>query len=34
MAFYGCHVPAYNVSKATVNAFTVQLAYELKDTKN
>jgi NAD(P)-dependent dehydrogenase (short-subunit alcohol dehydrogenase family) len=30
---YGFHVPAYNVSKAAVNAFTVQLAYELKDTK-
>lgn len=30
---YGNHVPAYNVSKAAVNAFTVQLAYELKDTK-
>ncbi len=25
--------PAYNVSKAAVNAYTVQLAYELKDTK-
>jgi NAD(P)-dependent dehydrogenase (short-subunit alcohol dehydrogenase family) len=30
---YGYHVPAYNVSKAAVNAFTVQLAYELKETK-
>ena len=30
---YGYHVPAYNVSKAAVNAFTVQLAYELKDSK-
>src|SRR6478752_4981152 len=30
---YGFHVPAYNVSKAAVNAFTVQLAYELKDSK-
>ena len=30
---YGNHIPAYNVSKTTVNAFTVQLAYELKDTK-
>lgn len=29
---YGKHVPAYNVSKAAVNAYTVQLAYELKDT--
>lgn len=26
-------MPAYNVSKSAVNAFTVQLAYELKDTK-
>ena len=25
--------PAYNVSKAAVNAYTVQLAYELKDTR-
>ena len=32
-AIYGNHVPAYHVSKAAVNAFTVQLAYELKDTK-
>jgi NAD(P)-dependent dehydrogenase (short-subunit alcohol dehydrogenase family) len=30
---YGYHVPAYNVSKAAVNAYTVQLAYELKDSK-
>jgi NAD(P)-dependent dehydrogenase (short-subunit alcohol dehydrogenase family) len=30
---YDFKVPAYNVSKAAVNAFTVQLAYELKDTK-
>ncbi len=30
---YGNHIPAYNVSKAAVNAFTVQLAYELRDTK-
>jgi NAD(P)-dependent dehydrogenase (short-subunit alcohol dehydrogenase family) len=30
---YGNHVPAYNVSKSAVNAFTVQLAYELRDTK-
>lgn len=30
---YGKHIPAYNVSKSAVNAFTVQLAYELKDTK-
>jgi NAD(P)-dependent dehydrogenase (short-subunit alcohol dehydrogenase family) len=25
-------VPAYNVSKTAVNAWTVQLAYELRDT--
>ena len=25
--------PAYNVSKSAVNAYTVQLAYELKDTR-
>ncbi len=30
---YDHKVPAYNVSKSAVNAFTVQLAYELKDTK-
>lgn len=30
---YGFKSPAYNVSKAAVNAFTVQLAAELKDTK-
>jgi len=30
---YGSKVPAYNVSKAAVNAYTVQLAYELKDSK-
>jgi NAD(P)-dependent dehydrogenase (short-subunit alcohol dehydrogenase family) len=29
---YGSTMPAYNVSKAAVNAYTVQLAYELKDT--
>ena len=27
------NTPAYNVSKAAVNAYTVQLAHELKDTK-
>jgi NAD(P)-dependent dehydrogenase (short-subunit alcohol dehydrogenase family) len=27
------NTPAYNVSKAAVNAYTVQLAYDLKDTK-
>jgi NAD(P)-dependent dehydrogenase (short-subunit alcohol dehydrogenase family) len=30
---YDFKVPAYNVSKAAVNAYTVQLAYELKDSK-
>ncbi|PZR72863.1 MAG: short-chain dehydrogenase [Chthoniobacterales bacterium] len=30
---YDFKVPAYDVSKAAVNAFTVHLAYELKDTK-
>ena len=30
---YDHKVPAYNVSKSAVNAYTVQLAYELKDTK-
>ena len=30
---YDFKVPAYNVSKAAVNAWTVQLAYELKDSK-
>ncbi|HWB59198.1 MAG TPA: SDR family oxidoreductase [Chthoniobacteraceae bacterium] len=30
---YNNKVPAYNVSKSAVNAWTVQLAYELKDTK-
>lgn len=29
---YGFSRPAYNVSKAAVNAYTVQLAYQLKDT--
>lgn len=29
---YDFKVPAYNVSKSAVNAWTVQLAYELKDT--
>jgi len=29
---YDFKVPAYNCSKSTVNAWTVQLAYELKDT--
>jgi NAD(P)-dependent dehydrogenase (short-subunit alcohol dehydrogenase family) len=28
---YDFKTPAYNVSKAAVNAYTVQLAYELKD---
>lgn len=30
---YDTKVPAYSVSKSAVNAFTVQLAYELKETK-
>ena len=30
---YDTKVPAYNVSKSAVNAWTVQLAYELKETK-
>jgi NAD(P)-dependent dehydrogenase (short-subunit alcohol dehydrogenase family) len=30
---YDFKVPAYNASKTAVNAWTVQLAYELKDTK-
>ncbi len=30
---YGFSRPAYNVSKAAVNAYTVQLAYLLRDTK-
>jgi NAD(P)-dependent dehydrogenase (short-subunit alcohol dehydrogenase family) len=30
---YDFKVPAYNVSKSAVNAYTVQLAYELRDSK-
>ncbi len=30
---YGFKIPAYNVSKTAVNGWTVQLAYELRDTK-
>jgi NAD(P)-dependent dehydrogenase (short-subunit alcohol dehydrogenase family) len=30
---YDFKIPAYNVSKSAVNAWTVQLAYELKDSK-
>jgi NAD(P)-dependent dehydrogenase (short-subunit alcohol dehydrogenase family) len=30
---YDNKLPAYNVSKSAVNAYTVQLAYELKDSK-
>ncbi len=30
---YDFKVPAYNVSKSAVNAWTVHLAYELKDSK-
>jgi NAD(P)-dependent dehydrogenase (short-subunit alcohol dehydrogenase family) len=29
---YDFKIPAYNVSKTAVNAWTVQLAYELRDT--
>lgn len=29
---YGFKIPAYNVSKTAVNGWTVQLAYELRDT--
>lgn len=32
-AYYDFKVPAYNVSKATVNAWTVQLAHELRQTR-
>jgi NAD(P)-dependent dehydrogenase (short-subunit alcohol dehydrogenase family) len=32
-SIYDFKVPAYNVSKSAVNAWTVQLAYELKDSK-
>ena len=31
-AFYGFKIPAYNISKSAVNAWTVHLAYELRDT--
>jgi NAD(P)-dependent dehydrogenase (short-subunit alcohol dehydrogenase family) len=31
--FYDFKVPAYDISKTALNAFTVHLAYELKDTK-
>ncbi|HEY4090752.1 MAG TPA: SDR family oxidoreductase [Luteibacter sp.] len=31
-SIYGFKIPAYNVSKSAVNAWTVELAYELKDT--
>lgn len=30
---YGTKIPAYNVSKAAVNAWTVHLAHELRDSK-
>ena len=30
--YYAIKLPAYNVSKSAVNAWTVQLAYELRDT--
>jgi NAD(P)-dependent dehydrogenase (short-subunit alcohol dehydrogenase family) len=32
LPIYGYHVPADNISKAAVNAFTVRLAYDLEDT--
>jgi NAD(P)-dependent dehydrogenase (short-subunit alcohol dehydrogenase family) len=32
-AIYDFKVPAYNVSKTAVNAWTAQLAYELRDTR-
>ena len=31
-AFYGFKIPAYNISKSAVNAWTVHLAYELRET--
>lgn len=31
-AFYNFKIPAYNVSKSALNAWTVHLAYELRDT--
>jgi NAD(P)-dependent dehydrogenase (short-subunit alcohol dehydrogenase family) len=31
-AIYGFKIPAYNASKSVVNAWTVHLAYELRDT--
>jgi NAD(P)-dependent dehydrogenase (short-subunit alcohol dehydrogenase family) len=31
--FYGFKIPAYNVSKTALNAWTVHLAYELRDTR-
>ncbi len=31
-AFYNFKIPAYNISKSAVNAWTVHLAYELRDT--
>ncbi|WP_125076312.1 SDR family oxidoreductase [Pseudoxanthomonas sp. SGT-18] len=30
--YYAIKLPAYNVSKSAVNAWTIQLAYELRDT--
>ena len=30
--YYAVKLPAYNVSKSAVNAWTVQLAHELRDT--
>ena len=31
-AFYHAKIPAYNISKTAVNAWTIHLAYELRDT--
>ena len=31
-AFYSFKIPAYNISRSAVNAWTVHLAYELRDT--
>ena len=31
-AFYNFKIPAYNISKTALNAWTVHLAYELRDT--
>ena len=31
-AFYNFKIPAYNISKSALNAWTVHLAYELRET--